>query len=114
MSSARRLGLLVQVHCENGPLIEALEADALEDETADAAPAGPRIFADTRPPEGEEEAVASTLAAASLAGAPPYPVHPSTPGALGPGRPARRRGQPPVFPETCLHPLPPDERCFNR
>ena len=29
MSGAGRLGLLVQVHCENGPLIEALVASAL-------------------------------------------------------------------------------------
>jgi len=113
MSSARGLGLLVQVHCENGPLIEALEADALEDETADAGPAGPRIFADTRPPEVEEEAVASTLAAASLAGAPCYLVHLSTAGALEQVRLARRRGQPPVFAETCLHHLLLDERCYN-
>jgi dihydropyrimidinase len=113
MSSARRLGLLVQVHCENGPLIEALEAEAVGDGTADAAPAGPRIFADTRPPEVEEEAVASTLAAASLAGAPCYLVHLSTAGALEQVRLARRRGQPPVFAETCLHHLLLDERCYN-
>ncbi len=87
MSSARRLGLLVQVHCENGPLIEALEADALS--AAGAAQAGPRIFADTRPPEVEEEAVASTLAAASLARAPCYLVHLSTAGALEQVRRAR-------------------------
>jgi len=113
MSSAGRLGLLVQVHCENGPLIEALEAEAVEDGTADAAPAGPRIFADTRPPEVEEEAVASTLAAASLAGAPCYLVHLSTAGALDQVRLARRRGQPPVFAETCLHHLLLDDSCYT-
>jgi len=101
------------VHCENGPLIEALEAEAVEDGTADAARAGPRIFADTRPPEVEEAAVASTLAAASLAGAPCYLVHLSTAGALDQVRLARRRGQPPVFAETCLHHLLLDERCYN-
>lgn len=110
MSSARRLGLLVQVHCENGPLIEALEADALS--ATDAARAGPRIFADTRPPEVEEEAVASTLAAASLACAPCYLVHLSTAGALDQVRLARRRGQPPVFAETCLHHLLLDDSCY--
>ena len=113
MSSAGRLGLLVQVHCENGPLIEALEAEAVEDGAADAAPAGPRIFADTRPPEVEEEAVASTLAAASLAGAPCYLVHLSTAGALEQVRLARRRGQPPVFAETCLHHLLLDDSCYT-
>jgi dihydropyrimidinase len=61
----------------------------------------------------EEEAVASTLAAASLAGAPCYLVHLSTAGALEQVRLARRRGQPPVFAETCLHHLLLDERCYN-
>jgi dihydropyrimidinase len=113
MSSARRLGLLVQVHCENGPLIEALETDALEAEAADAARSGPRIFADTRPPEVEEAAVASTLAAASLARAPCYLVHLSTAGALDQVRLARRRGQPPIFAETCLHHLLLDDSCYS-
>ena len=54
MSSARRLGLLVQVHCENGPLIDALTAEA-----AAAGRRGARVFAETRPPEVEEEAVAA-------------------------------------------------------
>jgi dihydropyrimidinase len=100
MSSARRLGLLVQVHCENAPLIDALVAGALS-----AGAHGPRVFADTRPPEVEEEAVARTLAAASLAGAACYLVHLSTEGAVDQVRLARRRGQPPVFAEVCLHHL---------
>jgi dihydropyrimidinase len=112
MSSARRLGLLVQVHCENGPLIEALEADALNEEAAQGTRAGPRIFADTRPPEVEDEAVARTLAAASLARAPVYLVHLSTAGALEQVRLARRRAQPPVFAETCLHHLLLDDSCY--
>src|SRR5207248_11168374 len=91
MSAARGLGLLVQVHCENAPLIEALVEEGLHAEAPQAgtrpggAPAGgagatgvgaagaagggadgepghpgARIFADTRPPEVEEEAVART------------------------------------------------------
>lgn len=100
MSSARRLGLLVQVHCENAPLIDALVAGALS-----AGAHGARIFADTRPPEVEEEAVARTLAVASLAGAACYLVHLSTEGAVHQVRLARRRGQPPVFAEVCLHHL---------
>ena len=63
MSAARELGLLVQVHCENAPLIEVLVEEAVA-----AGARGARVFADTRPPEVEEEAVARTLAAASLAG----------------------------------------------
>ncbi len=100
MSSARRLGLLVQVHCENAPLIDALVAGALS-----AGAHGARIFADTRPPEVEEEAVARALAVASLAGAACYLVHLSTAGAVDQVRLARRRGQAPVFAEVCLHHL---------
>ena len=44
MSAAMRLGLAVQVHCENGHLIEALVADALR-----SGATGPRAFAQTKP-----------------------------------------------------------------
>jgi dihydropyrimidinase len=121
MSAARGLGLLVQVHCENAPLIDALVADALRAEAGAAGagggagersgrPAGPghpgaRIFADTRPPEVEEEAVARTLAAASLAGAGCYLVHLSSAGSVDQVRLARSRGQRGVFAEVCSHHL---------
>jgi dihydropyrimidinase len=110
MSAARRLGLLVQVHCENAPLIGALVAQAV----ADGGAGGARIFADTRPPEVEEEAVARTLAAASLAGAACYLVHLSTAGALDQVRLARRRGSPRVYAEACLHHLLFDDTCYTR
>jgi dihydropyrimidinase len=111
MSGAARAGLLVQVHCENAPLIDALVDDALRAEAATpgAARAGARIFADTRPPEVEEEAVARTLAVASLAGAACYLVHLSTAGAVDQVRLARRRGTPRVFAEVCTHHLVLDE-----
>jgi dihydropyrimidinase len=140
MSAARGLGLLVQVHCENAPLIEALvdedlhaELRAAETSVAETRPAGAptggagaagagagavggeadrgsghpgaRIFADTRPTEVEEEAVARTLAAASLAGAPCYLVHLSSAGSVDQVRLARRRGQRGVFAEVCTHHL---------
>jgi dihydropyrimidinase len=54
MSDARQAGLVVQVHCENGPLIETLVADAVR-----SGRRGEPVFADTRPPEVEEEARAS-------------------------------------------------------
>jgi dihydropyrimidinase len=149
MSAARGLGLLVQVHCENAPLIDALVAEALRAETmpagapsagalsagalsAGALSAGPgasggddgiggeragpgaRIFADTRPPEVEEEAVARTLAAASLAGAPCYLVHLSSVGSLEQVRLARRRGQRGVFAEVCTHHLLLDDTPYAR
>jgi dihydropyrimidinase len=107
MSSAERLGMIVQVHCENGPLIEALTASALS-----AGRRGPRVFADTRPPQVEEEAVARALATASLTGAACYLVHLSSAGAIDQVRIARRKGQARVFAEVCLHHLLLDERRY--
>lgn len=115
MSSARRLGLLVQVHCENAPLIDALVAESLRAEAGGAGGGGrrgARIFADTRPPEVEEEAVARTLAVASLAGAACYLVHLSSAGSIDQVRLARRRGNPPVIAEVCLHHLMFDDACY--
>jgi dihydropyrimidinase len=100
MSAARQAGLLVQVHCENGPLIEELVAGAVA-----SGQRGEPVFARTRPPEVEEEAVARTLAVASLTGAPCYLVHLSTAGAIDQVRLARERGHPRVFAEVCLHHL---------
>jgi dihydropyrimidinase len=110
MSDAAGLGLLVQVHCENAPLIDALVAGAVR---AGGARAGARIFADTRPPEVEEEAVARTLAVASLAGAACYLVHLSTAGAVDQVRLARQRGTPRVFAEVCTHHLLFDEAQYS-
>jgi dihydropyrimidinase len=100
MSAARELGLLVQVHCENAPLI-----DVLVDEAVAAGARGARVFADTRPPQVEEEAVARTLEVASLAGAACYLVHLSSAGSVDQVRLARRRGQRGVFAEVCTHHL---------
>lgn len=100
MSDAREAGLVVQVHCENGPLIEELTGGAVR-----AGRRGEHVFADTRPPEVEEEAVARTLAVASLTGATCYLVHLSTAGALDQVRLARGRGRPELFAEVCLHHL---------
>jgi dihydropyrimidinase len=108
MSAAAELGLLVQVHCENAPLIDARIADALRT----GSPRGARIFADTRPPEVEEEAVARTLAVASLAGAACYLVHLSSAGAVDQVRLARNRGQPAVYAEVCTHHLLFDDGCY--
>jgi len=107
MSRAERLGMIVQVHCENGLLIDALLAGALS-----AGRRGPRVFADTRPPQVEEEAVARALATASLTGAACYLVHLSSAGAIDQVRLARRKGQARVFAEVCLHHLLLDERCY--
>ena len=105
MTAASQAGLLVQVHCENGPLIQALEAGAAAADLPPSGRRGARVFADTRPPEVEHEAVAAALAIAALAGAPCYLVHLSTAEAIDQVRLARRRPRPPVFAEVCLHHL---------
>jgi len=105
MTQARRLGLLVQVHCENGPLIEALQAEGLT-----AGRRGAALFAGTRPPEVEAESVASVLATAAITGAPCYLVHLSCAEAMDQIRLARSRPRPPVFAEVCLHHLLLDDR----
>jgi dihydropyrimidinase len=110
MSAAAKAGLLVQVHCENGPLIEAIEAQML----AGGAYAAARVFADTRPAEVEEEAVARAVATARLAGAACYLVHLSSAGAVEQVRLARRRRGPPVLAEACAHHLLLDEGCYSR
>ena len=110
MSAAAKAGLLVQVHCENGPLIEAIEAKLL----AGGAYSAARLFAETRPAEVEEEAVARTLATARLAGAACYLVHLSSAGAIDQVRMARRRNGPPVLAEACTHHLLLDDSCYGR
>ncbi len=110
MAMARRIGLVVAVHCENAPLIEALEDEAI---AASPPGTGARIFADTRPPEVEEEAVARVLATASLAGATCYLVHLSTAGAVRQVRLARAAGHPGVRAEACVHHLLLDDACYE-
>src|SRR6266567_1565202 len=100
MCAARQHDLLVQVHCENGALIDALTASALA-----AGRAGARVYAGTRPPEVEEEAVARVLAVAALTGAACYLVHLSSAGALDQVRLARSRDRPAVLAEACPHHL---------
>lgn len=109
MSSAAGLGLLVQVHCENGELIEVLVRRAVAE-----ARRGAGAFAATRPAEVEEEAVARTIAVASLAGASCYLVHLSSRGAIDQVRLSRKGGHPPVFAEVCVHHLLFDDDRYGR
>ena len=96
---ARRLGLLVQVHCENGSVVQALIQECLAQGKRQ-----PAYFARTRPPEVEEEAIARTLAIARLAGAHVYITHISTGGGVRLVQEARAKGQA-VHAEVCLHHL---------
>lgn len=108
LRSARELGLLVMVHCENGGVIAALEHAQLE-----AGVTGLAGFVASRPPAVEEEAVGRTLALARLAGAPVYLVHLSTRRSLDLVREARRQGQTGIFAEVCTHHLLFDDRCYD-
>jgi dihydropyrimidinase len=99
LREAARLGLLVQVHCENGGLIQAL----IDEYLARGKRQTP-YFAHSRPPDVEEEAVARTLAIAQLAGAPVYLTHMTTAGGVQLVRAGRANGQT-AHAEVCLHHL---------
>jgi dihydropyrimidinase len=97
------LGLVVQIHCENGDLIAALTEQALA-----AGRTGVHSFFETRPVVAEEEAVHRMLRIAETTGATAYLVHLSTAGALDHVRAARRRGVS-VWAEACTWGLILDE-----
>ncbi len=93
---AERGGML-EVHCENRTILEALTARHLV-----AGEVEPRYHAASRPPYVEAEATARAIALARAAGAPLYVVHLSSAEALTAVRAAHAVGQP-VFAETCPH-----------
>ena len=88
-------GALVQVHAENGTVIDLLVREAIA-----AGRTAPRFHAETRPPVLEEEAVRRAIALAELAGAPLYVVHVSTAGAVDAMSAARARRLR-IYGETC-------------
>jgi dihydropyrimidinase len=90
-------GAFVLMHCENGPVIDLLEREAIA-----AANVDPKFNAVTRPPVTESEATARAIALAELAGVPVYIVHLSAAPALEAVAAARDRGLP-VYAETCPH-----------
>jgi dihydropyrimidinase len=90
-------GGFVLMHCENGPVIDLLEKEALA-----AGHTGPEYNAITRPPVTESEATARAIALAELAGVPVYVVHLAAAQALAAVAEARERGLP-VYAETCPH-----------
>jgi dihydropyrimidinase len=102
------LGLPVQVHCENGDLIEALVAERLA-----AGRTGIGSAFDTRPPVTEEESVYRVCRLAELAGATVYLVHMSSAGSLDIARDARRRGAR-ILLEVCTWSLTLDDGVFER
>lgn len=96
----RALGQIVQVHCEEGELI-----DGLVDQALHAGSKGPRVFADTRPPEAESSAVARTLATAAVTGASCYLTHLSCAFSISQVRLARHAKTARLRAEVCLHHL---------
>lgn len=100
MTAAKRAGIPVQVHCEDGELIEALVEEAAADSRS-----GPVAFAEVRPPLLEEVAVYRALAIAELTGSRVYITHLSSTGAIGHVRRARAGGRVEVGAEACLHHL---------
>jgi dihydropyrimidinase len=109
LSTAPEFGLLVQVHCEDGEVIEGLVAAAVA-----AGRRGPRLFAQTRPPGAEVSAVSRVLETAAIAGAACYLTHLSCSSSLDLVRAARRSGRRGVHAEACLHHLLLDDGCYRR
>jgi dihydropyrimidinase len=90
-------GGFVLMHCENGPVIDVLEQEAIA-----AGHTGPEFNAITRPPVTESEATTRAISLAELAGVPVYVVHLAAGQALESVARARDRGLP-VYAETCPH-----------
>src|SRR6185369_9412082 len=109
MTAAAQLGQVVQVHCEDGQMIEGLAAAAIAGGRTGAA-----LFAETRPPEAEAASVALVLSAAAITGTTCYLVHLSCSQATDQVRLARERGSPAFYGEVCLHHLLLDDRCYQR
>ncbi len=90
-----RAGGLPIVHCENGPICDALRAEAVSSgRTASI------YHADTRPARQEAEATGRLIDLAALAGCPAYIVHVSCDESLARIQGARARGEA-IYGETC-------------
>jgi dihydropyrimidinase len=92
-----RHGGMLQVHCENATIIDALVSGAL-----DAGHTECRHHATCRPTYAEAEATHRAIALARAADAPVYVVHLSCADALAEVVTAKARGWP-VYAETCPH-----------
>lgn len=109
MAAAAPQRQVVQVHCEEGKLIEGLVAAAIA-----AGRTGVSLFAATRPPGAEAAAVALVLETAGITGATCYLTHLSCSGSLDQVRLARSHGSAALHAEVCLHHLLLDDRCYQR
>jgi dihydropyrimidinase len=107
LERARDLGALVNVHAENGHLMDELVAACRA-----AGQTAPRYHALTRPEVAEAEATERALALAEAASAPIYIVHMTCARAVDVLRRAQARGQV-AFGETCPQYLLLDERVYE-
>ena len=108
LRDAARVGVPVQVQCENGALV-----DALTEELVASGETAPRDYPRARPGAVEDEAVARTIAIAALAGVPAYLVHLSTAVAIEMTRVARA-ARAPITVEACTHHLLLTESVYER
>jgi dihydropyrimidinase len=95
MCRARDLGALVNVHCENGWLVDSMTRRFLQEGKTE-----PRWHPRSRPAAFEEEATERAAIVARVAQAPLYIVHLTCAGALEAAKRARETGQR-LFVETC-------------
>lgn len=105
---AAKAGALVQVHAENGDVIEVLVNEALARGQVE-----PKYHALTRPPEAEGEATERAIRLAEIAGAPLYVVHVTCAQAADAISDARKRGLP-IYGETCPQYLVCDVTDYDR
>jgi dihydropyrimidinase len=103
MKKAGELGIVTNVHAENGDIIDDMVAEAIAKGNTD-----PIYHAYTRPAELEAEATARALSIAEVANAPVYIVHVSCKEALEKVEMAKKRGVT-AFAETCPQYLVLDE-----
>lgn len=104
---AKKVGLLVCVHCENGDVIDVLVKEALDKGYIE-----PKYHALTRPIAVEREATIRAICLAEIAGASLYVVHVSSEAALQAIEEARSRGLA-IYGETCPQYLLLDESCYD-
>jgi dihydropyrimidinase len=107
LRTAREIGALVCLHCENGDIIHSLIADARAQGCT-----APKYHALTRPMLVEQEATTRAICLAELADAALYVVHVSCAPALRAIQEARIRGLD-IHAETCPQYLLLDESRYN-
>jgi dihydropyrimidinase len=97
MEFAKKLNVLITVHCEMGDEISYLQKKFISEGKIE-----PKYHALSRPPEVEEEAVDKVITMAKNIGIPVYIVHVSTKNAIDKISKAQNDGQI-VLAETCPH-----------